>query len=109
MQAKQPITDRPSAESGKGRQAEIIINGTPNTAPAALVSSETGLACLFRMGVQNGVYAEIGAVRRRNLIDGERMPVAQLAESPASSASKPGSGISTGRAFSQPRSATRSK
>ena len=30
--------------------------------------------------MQNGVYAEISAVRRRNLIDGERMPLAQLAE-----------------------------
>src|SRR6185312_9216256 len=40
-------------------------------AAAAVASCETGLACLFRLGVQNGVYAEIGAVRRRTLIEGE--------------------------------------
>ena len=48
--------------------------------PTALVSTETGLACLFRMGVQNGIYTEIGAVRRRNLMDGERVPVGCLIE-----------------------------
>ena len=48
--------------------------------PTALVSTETGLACLFRMGVQNGIYTEIGAVRRRNLMDGERVPVGRLIE-----------------------------
>ena len=45
-----------------------------------VVSTETALACLFRLGAQNGVYAEIGPVRRRNLIDGETVPVARLAE-----------------------------
>ncbi|HVH74505.1 MAG TPA: peptidase domain-containing ABC transporter [Stellaceae bacterium] len=45
----------------------------------ALVSCETGLSCLFRLGVQNGVYAEIGAVRRRNLVEAETMPTARLA------------------------------
>ena len=43
-----------------------------------VVSSETALACLFRLGAQNGVYAEIGAVRRRNLVEGETVPVSQL-------------------------------
>src|SRR5215469_17362300 len=32
------------------------------------------------MGVQNGIYTEIGAVRRRNLMDGERVPVGRLIE-----------------------------
>jgi hypothetical protein len=45
-----------------------------------VVSAETALACLFRLGAQNGVYAEIGAVRRRNLIDGDTLPVARLVE-----------------------------
>src|SRR5436305_6929791 len=80
MQAKPGITGRPSAEAGKASPAEIIVKNSANTAPVSTVSSETGLACLFRMGVQNGVYAEIGAVRRRNLIDGNRMPVGQLIE-----------------------------
>jgi subfamily B ATP-binding cassette protein HlyB/CyaB len=49
-------------------------------ATAAVASCETGLACLFRLGVQNGVYAEIGAVRRRTLIEGDALPVARLAQ-----------------------------
>jgi ATP-binding cassette subfamily B protein len=35
---------------------------------------------LFRLGVQNGIYAEIGAVRRRKLIEGETMPLSRLIE-----------------------------
>jgi ABC-type bacteriocin/lantibiotic exporter with double-glycine peptidase domain len=45
-----------------------------------VVSSETALACLFRLGAQNGVYAEVGAVRRRNLIDRDTLPVPRLVE-----------------------------
>src|SRR5215471_8168403 len=48
--------------------------------PGGVVSCETALACLFRLGAQNGVYAEVGAVRRRNLIDGDMMPIARLVE-----------------------------
>jgi ATP-binding cassette, subfamily B, bacterial HlyB/CyaB len=49
--------------------------------PAAVsVSCETGLASLFRLGVQTGVYADIDAVKRRNVVDGPTMPVARLAE-----------------------------
>src|ERR1700730_17099374 len=51
---------------------------TTNETDGDIISSETALACLFRLGAQNGVYAEIGAVRRRNLIDGETVPVARL-------------------------------
>lgn len=80
MQAEPGIKDRPSAGPGKASPAEIIVNDGTNTAPVVTLSTETGLACLFRMGVQSGVYAEIGAVRRRNLIDGDRMPVGQLIE-----------------------------
>jgi hypothetical protein len=47
-----------------------------------VVSSETALACFFRLGAQNGVYAEVGAVRRRNLIDSDTLPVARLIELP---------------------------
>src|SRR5579863_5204839 len=46
--------------------------------PGTVVSCETALACLFRLGIQGGVYAEIGAVKRRNLIEGETMPVGRL-------------------------------
>jgi ATP-binding cassette, subfamily B, bacterial HlyB/CyaB len=47
---------------------------------ADVASCETALACLFRLGAQNGVYAEVGAVRRRNLIDGDTLPVSRLVE-----------------------------
>ncbi|HTZ37500.1 MAG TPA: peptidase domain-containing ABC transporter [Stellaceae bacterium] len=42
------------------------------------VTCDTALACLFRMAVQNGVYAEIGAIRRRNLIEGDSLTVARV-------------------------------
>ena len=71
MQAEPGVTDRPRAEPGKVSPAEIIVSDGANTAPVSTVSSETGLACLFRMGVQSGVYAEIGAVRRRSAVRGE--------------------------------------
>jgi subfamily B ATP-binding cassette protein HlyB/CyaB len=51
----------------------------PERAGDALVACETGFSCLFRLGVQNAVYADIGAVRRRNLVDGPTMPIARLA------------------------------
>ena len=44
------------------------------------VSCETLLACLFRLGVQSGVYAEVQAVRRRNLLEGETLPAGRLIE-----------------------------
>ena len=58
----------------------MSIDATPDPPPGDVVLSETALACLFRLGAQNGVYAEIGAVRRRNLIDGDTVPVARLVE-----------------------------
>jgi subfamily B ATP-binding cassette protein HlyB/CyaB len=54
--------------------------GAAAAAPGSVVSSKTGLSCLFRLGVQNGVYAEVGAVRRRALLDGDRVTVTRLAE-----------------------------
>ena len=45
----------------------------------AAVACETGFSCLFRLGIQNAVYADIGAVRRRNLVDGPTLPIARLA------------------------------
>ena len=58
----------------------MSIATTNEGIPGEVVSSETALACLFRLGAQNGVYAEIGAVRRRNLIEGDSLPVARLVE-----------------------------
>jgi subfamily B ATP-binding cassette protein HlyB/CyaB len=43
------------------------------------VSCDTSLACLFRLGAQNGAYAEIGAVRRRNLIEGDVLSLKRIA------------------------------
>jgi ATP-binding cassette, subfamily B, bacterial HlyB/CyaB len=51
----------------------------PERAGDALVACETGFSCLFRLGVQNAVYADIGAVCRRNLVDGPTLPIARLA------------------------------
>ncbi|HZT87690.1 MAG TPA: peptidase domain-containing ABC transporter [Stellaceae bacterium] len=45
-----------------------------------LLSCDTVLACLFRLGVQHGVYAEISAVRRRNLIDDSTMAIERAVE-----------------------------
>jgi ATP-binding cassette, subfamily B, bacterial HlyB/CyaB len=45
-----------------------------------IASAETALACLFRLGARNGSYSEIGVVRRRNLIEGETLPVSRLLE-----------------------------
>ena len=44
---------------------------------AARVSA---FACMFRLGVRNGTYAEISGVRRRNLLDGDTLPVSRLIE-----------------------------
>ncbi|HEY1300073.1 MAG TPA: cysteine peptidase family C39 domain-containing protein, partial [Stellaceae bacterium] len=51
----------------------------PQPAGNDAVSCETGLSCLFRLGIQNAVYADIGAVRRRNAIDDETLPPSRLA------------------------------
>ena len=58
----------------------MSLDTTDNIPADDVVSSETALACLFRLGAQNGTYAEIGAVRRRNLIEGDTVPVSRLAE-----------------------------
>src|SRR5207248_1757288 len=57
-----------------------ITTTSESAAAGDVVSTDTALACLFRLGAQNGVYAEIGAVRRRNLIEGDTLPVARLVE-----------------------------
>jgi ATP-binding cassette, subfamily B, bacterial HlyB/CyaB len=61
----------PAAAAGGGAAAERTGD--------AVVSCETGFSCLFRLGVQNAVYADIGAVRRRNLVDGPTLPMTRLA------------------------------
>jgi hypothetical protein len=45
---------------------------------AQQVNCATALACFFRLGVQNGVYAEIGGVRRRNLLDRNTLLISRL-------------------------------
>jgi hypothetical protein len=44
-----------------------------------MASVETALSCLFRLGAQNGVYAEVGTVRRRHLLDEDVLTASQLA------------------------------
>jgi ATP-binding cassette, subfamily B, bacterial HlyB/CyaB len=55
------------------------VAAAPDRAGDAVVACETGFSCLFRLGIQNAVYADIGAVRRRNLVDGATLPIARLA------------------------------
>jgi hypothetical protein len=40
----------------------MSIATTNEGIPGEVLSSETALACLFRPGAQNGVYAEIGTI-----------------------------------------------
>jgi ATP-binding cassette subfamily B protein len=62
----------------KGPRTEPAAEPAPS-AGTARAAAETGLSCLFRLGVQNAVYADIGAVRRRNSIDEETLPISRLA------------------------------
>jgi uncharacterized membrane protein len=45
---------------------------------AQQVNCATALACFFQRGVQNGAHAEIGGVRRRNLLYGNTLPISRL-------------------------------
>lgn len=45
---------------------------------AQYVVCASALACLFRLGVRHGTYAEIGGVRRRNLLNGDTLPISDL-------------------------------
>src|SRR6266536_4696254 len=65
-------------QPAQGHSQHLSIDVTSDPPPGDVITTETALACLFRFGAQNGVYAEIGAVRRRNLIDGDTVPVARL-------------------------------
>ncbi len=68
----------------RGRPARSVVDrgGAPKRraggAQAVPVSCETGLACLFRLGIQNGVHTDTGAVRRRNVVDGPILPLSRL-------------------------------
>jgi subfamily B ATP-binding cassette protein HlyB/CyaB len=50
------------------------------TTPPLIVAAETALWCLFRLAAQNGVYTEVGAVRRRHFLDNATLPASQLIE-----------------------------
>src|ERR1700704_3091327 len=62
-----------------------VWNGDMNSAreraaSATVPMAETALSCLFRLGAQNGTYTEVGAVRRRHLLDGPTLTKSQLIE-----------------------------
>jgi subfamily B ATP-binding cassette protein HlyB/CyaB len=62
-----------------------VWNGDMNSAreraaSATVPMAETVLSCLFRLGAQNGTYTEVGAVRRRHLLDGTTLTKSQLIE-----------------------------
>src|SRR5438874_9271186 len=46
----------------------------------SVASAETALSCLFRLAAQNGVYAEVGTVRRRHLLEDASLKMSQLIE-----------------------------
>jgi subfamily B ATP-binding cassette protein HlyB/CyaB len=72
---------RAGAAAGGGPAAPSARSAVaPADAAAAVVSSDTGLDCLFRLGIQSGVYADIGAVRRRHFVDGPTFEIARMAE-----------------------------
>jgi subfamily B ATP-binding cassette protein HlyB/CyaB len=68
---------RPSGRANAAR-GEPVAADPAGAAEDGVVACETGLSCLFRLGVQHGVYADIGAVRRRNVVDGPTLPVSRL-------------------------------
>ena len=74
-----PLARRLAATLRRGRPGETPAAAGAAATAAAPVSCDTGLACLFRLGVQVGVYADTEAVKRRNLVDGPTVPVARLA------------------------------
>ena len=76
--AKVPLARKLAASLRRGRPGATTARPA-DAAEDCVVSCETGLSCLFRLGVQNAVYADIGAVRRRNLVDGPNLPVPRLA------------------------------
>ena len=59
----------PSSDGGDARS---------EAPPGSVASVDTALACLFRLGVQHGVYAEVDAVKRHNLIEGDTLSLSQL-------------------------------
>ena len=46
----------------------------------ALASTDTALDCLARIGIEHGVYVQIDAVKRRNLIEDSDITLARLTE-----------------------------
>jgi len=49
-------------------------------ADTSTMNTATALACLFRLGVQEGTYIEIAGVRRRYLLEGETIHIVQLVD-----------------------------
>jgi ATP-binding cassette subfamily B protein len=76
----EPSLEPPKPENTGGRARRRALAKIAPSLSGVVASCETALSCLFRLGVQQGVYAEIGAVRRRNLIEGDTIPLSRLIE-----------------------------
>jgi ATP-binding cassette subfamily B protein len=76
----EPSLEPPKPENAGGRGRRRALAKIAPSLSGVVASCETALSCLFRLGVQQGVYAEIGAVRRRNLIEGDTIPLSRLIE-----------------------------
>ena len=57
-----------------------MFRAKQRTAAPTTASAETALICLFKLGAQNGHFAEIGSVRRRHLLEGDTIELAKLTE-----------------------------
>ncbi len=77
--AAEPEAAQPRPERASPAPRDPPAGREANRAAPPRVSCETGFACLFRLGIQNGVYADVGAVRRTNLIDEATVPVSRFA------------------------------
>ena len=56
------------------------MNAATKGRPTLLASTETALTCLFRLGAQNGTYAEVGTVRRRHLLDRPTLTISEFGQ-----------------------------
>jgi ATP-binding cassette subfamily B protein len=74
-----PLARKLAAALHRRRSGEIPAGAGADATAAAPVSCETGLACLFRLGVQLGVYTDVDVVRRRNIVEGPTVPIGRLA------------------------------
>src|SRR2546423_4737320 len=59
-------------QRGVGGLVKLLMRSAKKSGGSATpISTETALTCLYRLGAQNGIFSEIGVVRRRCLLERE--------------------------------------